>query len=302
MDKQLISDFFTQLASKDLLQRKYTANWRNSFQDNELEEFCKLIEFFIEKENKTMEEIVNGYMFLNEMVREEQYYFVKNGHYRYSKLSEVDNAVYHNKEYMSKYMLGVAVSDYIWTQHVKMLRYFEYAFLPMVGGDYLEIGPGYGQYMIRALRSNRFKTLLGCDLSAESVRGCKSFLQYQGYQSDKSNCDIMNMDFNDFDADKKFDTIVMGEVLEHVENPLQLLENIRFHLAEGGKAYITTVINAPTLDHIYLFKTIDEVKQLILDSGFDIVDYEAYAAGDVPIEKAEKKNRSIDIALIIKSR
>ena len=66
MDKQLISDFFTQLASKDLLQRKYTANWRNSFQDNELEEFCKLIEFFIEKENKTIDEVNSLMGILNE--------------------------------------------------------------------------------------------------------------------------------------------------------------------------------------------------------------------------------------------
>lgn len=301
MNKQLLNTFFEQLALKDAFQKKYIANWEEKYEGNELEDFCQLLSFYIDVEHKTMDEIIDGYMFINNMVKEEQYFFVNNGRYRYSKFSEVDDAVYGNAKYMSRYMLGLTISDYVWIQHMKMVRFFESAFLPEAGGEYLEIGPGYGQYTKRALKSGKFEKVLACDLSAESVRGCKAFLQYQEDFNEKgTSWDILHMDFNDFEENKYFDTIVMGEVLEHVENPLQILKSIKKHLSENGRAFITTVINAPALDHIYLFSTIEEVKQLVYDAGLDIEDYVTFAAGDMAIEKAEAKKRTIDIALIVK--
>jgi hypothetical protein len=71
-------------------------------------------------------------------------------------------------------------------------------------------------------------------------------------------------------------------------------------LSDDGRAFVTTVINAPTLDHIYLFSNVKQVLDLMHDSGLEVLDYYCAAAGDVALDKAEKKKKSINIALVLK--
>ena len=91
----------------------------------------------------------------------------------------------------------------------------------------------------------------------------------------------------------------MGEVLEHVENPLGMLEKINVLLKPTGKAFVTTVINAPAVDHIFLFENAEVVLDMVREAGFSIVDYICVTEGDIPLEKAIKTGRAIDIAMIL---
>ena len=62
----------------------------------------------------------------------------------------------------------------------------------------------------------------------------------------------------------------MGEVLEHVEQPALFMARIRELAAPGAFVFITTAINAPAVDHIYLFDTPDAVRALVRKAGFAI--------------------------------
>lgn len=53
--------------------------------------------------------------------------------------------------------------------------------------------------------------------------------------------------FEEFSTDEKFDVIVMGFILEHVNNPLTLLRQYQRFLAPGGKIFLT-VPNAEALN------------------------------------------------------
>lgn len=44
-------------------------------------------------------------------------------------------------------------------------------------------------------------------------------------------------------------------------------------LRPGGKAFITAALNAPNADHIYLYRTSEEVKVQLADTGFAIEQY-----------------------------
>lgn len=292
----LVDSFIETLITKNELQKKYIKNWHLNQQ--ELDELNILLNFFTEVYDggsHGLEDIVDAYLFLNNMIMEETYYFVSNEKYRYSSFKEVDEIVYNNQEYMEKYMIGLAVSEYIWINHLKMIKYFENNNTMFFGDKYLEIGPGFGQYLSRAIAKCDFKKYFACDVSETSVKGSNQYLKYKGLDK----CTVEHKNFFDYDSSDKFDCIVMGEVLEHVEQPLEMLEKIYDLLAENGKAFITTAINAPTLDHIYLFRSAQDVLDMTKKVGFNVVDYVCYAAGDIPLEKAIKKKQAISIAMIL---
>ena len=67
----------------------------------------------------------------------------------------------------------------------------------------------------------------------------------------------------------------MGEVLEHVEQPEVFLRRIAELAKDDAFIFITTCINAPAVDHIYLWRTTDELEEMIEASG--LVDRRAAA-------------------------
>lgn len=70
---------------------------------------------------------------------------------------------------------------------------------------------------------------LGIDIDEEGVK----ILQEQGYHAKAA--DVITMDLGE-----QFDTIIAGEIIEHLVNPGQFLCNLRKHLAPNGTLVITT--------------------------------------------------------------
>ena len=58
---------------------------------------------------------------------------------------------------------------------------------------------------------------------------------------------IIETYFEEFVSDEKFDVIVMGFILEHVDNPLEIITRFKSFLAPGGKMFIA-VPNAEVLN------------------------------------------------------
>lgn len=290
-----VERFIKLVSYKNKLQLKYLKNWEAT--DKEQEELEEVLDFFISNCGYTLEYLVDSYLFVNSMIMEEQRFFLKNGHYRNKSFDEVNQYIYQNKEYMSKYMCGLTLTDYMWINHIKLLRYFEEKIFNIKGKKYLEIGPGFGQFLIKSIVGAKFDEYLAIDISLTSVQRCLEYLKYKNIKLDKVS--ILTKNFMEYSSDEKFDCIVMGEVLEHLENPVFALEKIYDLLEKKGYLFITTAINAPTIDHIYLFSSVGDVLDMISSVGFNVVDYLCVAAGDVSIEKAEKQKRTINIALML---
>lgn len=70
---------------------------------------------------------------------------------------------------------------------------------------------------------------LGVDIDEEGIEMLKS----QGFNVKAADVVTMNLD-------EEFDTIVAGEIIEHLPNVGQFLENMRRHLAANGTLVITT--------------------------------------------------------------
>ena len=55
---------------------------------------------------------------------DEQVYFAEHKHYRHSTFADVAESVYHDADYMNRYMYGLAISTFLWPNHVAMVRMF----------------------------------------------------------------------------------------------------------------------------------------------------------------------------------
>lgn len=97
------------------------------------------------------------------------------------------------------------------------------------GHSLLELGVGHGYTASRfAARYARYLIIEG------STKVIDSFLA--------KYCDldveIIKEFFENFSTDERFDVIVMGFVLEHMDNPLEILGHYRQFLAPGGSMYV----------------------------------------------------------------
>jgi len=54
-----------------------------------------------------------------------------------------------------------------------------------------------------------------------------------------TNLNIVRSLFEDFDTNEKFDNIVMGFILEHVDDPSFIVKKYKKYLAENGKLFIS---------------------------------------------------------------
>jgi 2-polyprenyl-3-methyl-5-hydroxy-6-metoxy-1,4-benzoquinol methylase len=76
------------------------------------------------------------------------------------------------------------------------------------------------------------KEVLGVDIDSDGVK----VLNDQGYHAIVADVETM-------DLGKQFDTIIAGEIIEHLENPGKFLRNMRRHLRPDGGTIIVSTPN-----------------------------------------------------------
>lgn len=96
------------------------------------------------------------------------------------------------------------------------------------GNKYLEIGVGRGEMLAVALE-------MGYDVDAVEI--CKEDCEKI---SAVLNVDIKWCDFLDFNTDKKYDIIIMGDVLEHISDPISAIKKAKSLLDKDGILWIST--------------------------------------------------------------
>ena len=95
-----------------------------------------------------------------------------------------------------------------------------------VGNNELKVDSPY--WLHAHLRRN-FEYVVGVDLNQEAIQT----LQQMGWN-------VLVGDAQKLDLDEKFDTIVAGELIEHLSNPGQFLESAKRLLNKDGRIILTT--------------------------------------------------------------
>jgi 2-polyprenyl-3-methyl-5-hydroxy-6-metoxy-1,4-benzoquinol methylase len=252
----------------------------------------------------SLDDLAEAYRTICADMRKEQLYFARCGEYRHSRYQDVADSVYRDEDYMARYMHGLALTTFLWPSHLRMKDFF-LAKLPCDrDGRYLEIGPGHGLFFLNAVQQSGYDYFEGIDISERSVELTSSILAAAEVDSSRYriHCgDFLARDFSGAEGNepRPFDAIVMGEVLEHVERPGDFLKRIHQLAAPDSFVYVTTCVNAPAVDHIYLFRNPQEVASLASDAGFAVVDELLVPHAELDLEETQRLALPINMALVL---
>jgi 2-polyprenyl-3-methyl-5-hydroxy-6-metoxy-1,4-benzoquinol methylase len=118
---------------------------------------------------------------------------------------------------------------------------------------------------------------------------------------EKCRAEVQEIDFLNFEeGNVNYSCIVMGEVLEHVENPGLFLSRIRRLSNPATHIFITTCMNAPAVDHISLFRTGKDVEDIIRSSGLEVVEacYVPYTGKT--LAESEKRTLPVNVGYVLR--
>jgi len=287
---------------KSPLQRKKIDSFLVSRDENfynEFEGFLVLYINYLNNNNLNIEYGIDAYLkMVNDMFRS-QVHFMRTGKYPVSKIKEAVDNVYNNSTEMLSYMTGLALSQYLWSTHYEMFSHLKNELNVNKAriNSYLEIGPGHGLFLKNAIDILDEKVdMTAIDISPISLDISKSIIEH--FFSSK-HINFINKDILDLDLDSGYDFIVMGEVLEHVEKPQLLLNKITKLLSNDGRAFLSTCVNCPAIDHVYHFHTIDEIRDMFLNCGLSILSEKVLPVENLPMVEIVEKKITINYSAIV---
>lgn len=208
--------------------------------------------------------------------------FMATGRYaRAGGAAELVDDLYNDASKMHGYYLdGLALTYALWPNHARMIRFMAAEFLPRLGaGDrVVEVGVGHG--LLAALMFDAEPDLhyVGVDISPSSLEYAASALARTGVDPHRVTmvrADAMSGDLVRLAGADGFDALVCCEVVEHVDHPDALLSSLAAALTPARPGFLSTVANMEAEDHVYLYNDVDEIRQMVRETGWDVV-------GDLP--------------------
>jgi len=195
----------------------------------------------------------------------------KTGKYLYSSFNEIKEQYAKNEGHEGPdYLWGLYLSEVFWKIHHGFTNFFlkEFVNNAEVRGTVIEIPCGNGFFLSEFLRQNAQWKGTGIDLADASVEFSKILLNAN--KIPEKSYEIIKMDFLDYNETQKFDRIICGEFLEHLEDPAAALTKFFHMLKDNGKMFLTVAVWAAHIDHIYLYTKPQEVRDHITGAGFKI--------------------------------
>ncbi|MFZ5617264.1 MAG: class I SAM-dependent methyltransferase [Pseudomonadota bacterium] len=243
---------------------------------------------------------LDDYVWLCAEQLNEELYFRRHHKYRLSTFEEAYRLVYSNREYMTRYMNGLLMTQLWWKNHFDVIDYYRRAFLATnkPGYSHLEIGPGHGLFIYFAAADPKAGKVTGWDISESSIDSTRAALKTLGL----SNLPALELQDLFKGPSGAFDSVVFSEVLEHMEEPRAALDVIHSVLAPGGRLFLNMPINSPAPDHLFNLDTPEDLVEFVEDAGFAIEDQGLFPATNQTLDMARKKKLTISCAFVARRK
>ncbi|KWT91547.1 class I SAM-dependent methyltransferase [Candidatus Magnetominusculus xianensis] len=271
--------------------------------ESALEEFIQTYEYFLKANSLTHEDLANAYLWMVNQMLYSRKVFVQTGKYPLHCGEDEIKGVYDNKDIMMKYLLGLALSQFLWRQHYLLIEFYRNEVKMLESHTrLLEIGSGHGLFSLEILKNPGIvKSFDIIDISDTSLEISKSIIKTLKPEA-LNIINFYKQDVNLFAPSTSYDFIIMGEVLEHIEDPLTILMNLYKLLVSGGKLFITTCVNCPTIDHRYHFESIESIQEMITTAGFEVLREIVVPSENISREKLIKYKVDLSYAATLKRR
>lgn len=225
----------------------------------------------------------------------------KTGKYLYSNFKEVEENVYKSGEYSEgpDYLWGLYFSEIFWKIHQNFVKFFLQDFVDKNKdrGIILEVPSGSGFFLTEFLRANPKWLGIGLDIADTSIDISRAILNANGISQESYK--IIKSNFFEYKINEKFDRIICGEFLEHLEDPLKVLQKLNECLKNDGRVFLTVAVWAAGIDHIYLYKSPSEVREHIQKAGFQIEHELVQPVFDKDVNKVEDGRIAASYATIL---
>jgi 2-polyprenyl-3-methyl-5-hydroxy-6-metoxy-1,4-benzoquinol methylase len=277
-------------------QRKFLERRFGSLDDDQLrrlESIASLIACLIDGREA---ELMSDYAWLCQAMLDEELYFRRHKRYRLSSFDDAFEKVYSDPTFMTRYMNGVLMTQLWWSNHSDALFYYLDEFLGKHPSGYahLEIGPGHGLYLYFAAADPRASTVEGWDVSRTSIEATSQNLR----SLDVSRAVTLRVNDMLSPSASAYSSIVLSEILEHVDDPGKALDHVRTLLSPGGRVFINVPVNSPAPDHIFNPGTPESLLDLVASHGYTIVDHVLYPATNQSLEVSRRKHMTISCVVI----
>jgi SAM-dependent methyltransferase len=183
-----------------------------------------------------------------------------------ARAGEAPGGLPEDAAFRRRYLYALTLSTLLNRSRYELLRHFRRAVAERVppGAEILEIGAGNCLDAAFASRFGRVSAYEMNDLSRIwhdllAVGG-------QAHQVD------LRIEQYRFDEPRRFQFVAMVELLEHVADPAAYLRGARYVLAPDGHAFFTFAVRMPQFDHLTYFSSLQECRDLLSDTGFEVCD------------------------------
>lgn len=288
--KQLDKHF----ATRNIVQKINNPDYNKEFG----EKICNILFKICQNNEGRYDNAVNDFINFSLDFLKLQMELEKTGSYKFKTFQEAKGEVYDDHRLMStKYLNGMLLSQAFWINHYKIFDFFinEFCQNNAANGKVIEVPLGTGIFLSEFMEHNGGWAATGCDISKSAIDFAKKVI---GLNNPKQ-INLFEKDFFEVDGETKYDKIICGELLEHVDNPQDLLSKLNSLLCRNGKIFLTTAIWAAAIDHIYVFKSVEEVREMI--KPFFNIEQEL-ALNVFQNKKPEDKKTPINYACILTKR
>ena len=215
--------------------------------------------------------LADGYLHFLMDVNRSQVEYERRGNYLNKSYSDVFNRVYNNSEFMEFYHWGVFVSTFAWEHHIKIYDLYRNSFLPYLnpeGGRLLDLGSGSGIWSFLTTYFVPQWISQGIDISEKSVELSTTMALSSGLNTKVT---FKKYDALKYKGDKKYNAAISCFLMEHLEKPQLLLQNMASNLETKGYAFITAALTAAEIDHISEFHRESEIVLMAEEAGFRVI-------------------------------
>jgi 2-polyprenyl-3-methyl-5-hydroxy-6-metoxy-1,4-benzoquinol methylase len=270
--RRFLQELLIEMDGRDALHSAQISKNISEIRSGSMGEFNKLLNLifrYFKDTGVSGNRLANDYLRMVGDMRREQGYFMLYDKYSCKNQQEAYEKVYSQPEVMRYYMNALFITQLLWTQHFNMLQYFKKTLhISNKDDNYrvLDVGAGHGLFSwIVKSKLPDFGKIDILDLSVVSLTMTREII------GEEDTC-FLNFKLSDLNPNLRYELIILGEILEHMDDPALILRQASRLLSDRGMIFLTVPTNAPAIDHVYLFQSKGDVLRMIDFAGLQYVD------------------------------